>query len=155
MLKVLIAYDTTSVNRNTEKVAKAMSDVLKEKGFDVECLYVKDVDPSTVKNYDCVLAGSPTQVLRATKPITQFLDKFAKDEFSGKFAAAFDTKMQNRIAGNAANGIEKMLEKLGFKIIMPPLVTYVEGKNENIQLKSGELEKTKKYAEDLAKTLHP
>ena len=36
---------------------------------------------------------------------------------------------------------------------MPPLVTYVEEKLENIQLKSGEIEKAKKYAEDLAKIL--
>ena len=152
-LKVLIVYDTSSMNRNTEKVAKTMSEVLKQKGFDVDCLHVKDVDQTGVKNYDCVLAGSPTQILRATRPIMQFLEGFGRDEFSGKLAAAFDTQLQGRITGNAAKGIEKKLEKLGFKIVMPPLVTYVEGKLENIQLKSGEIEKTKKYAEDLAKTL--
>jgi flavodoxin len=159
-LKILVVYDSVSVNRNTEKVAKAMSEVLKEKGFDVDCLHVKDVDPARVKNYDCILAGSPTQVLRATGPIMQFLDRFAKDEFSGKLAAAFDTQLQMPLSGNAAKGIEKKLEKLGFKMVMPPLVTYVqskknvEGKN-GMQLKEGELEKAKKYAEDLAKALHP
>jgi flavorubredoxin len=65
-MKILVVYDTGSVNRNTEKVAKVISEVLKEKGFDVHCLYVKDVDPASVKNYDCVLAGSPTQMFRAT-----------------------------------------------------------------------------------------
>ena len=59
-MKILIVYDTVSLNRNTDKVANAMREVLKEKGFDVDCLYVKDVDPAIVKNYDCVLAGSPT-----------------------------------------------------------------------------------------------
>lgn len=154
-MKILVVYDTTSVNRNTEKVAKAMSEVLKEKRFDVDCLYVKDVDATGVKNYDCVLAGSPTQVLRATGPIMQFLDKFAKDEFSGKTAVAFDTQLQSRLSGNAANGIEKKLEKLGFKIVMSPLVTYTEAKMNEMHLKEGELEKAKKYAEDLAKVLHP
>lgn len=154
-MKILVVYDTTSVNRNTEKVAKAISEVLKEKGFDVNCLYVKDVDPLSVKSYDCVLAGSPTQAFRATKPITQFLDGFAKGEFHGKLAAAFDTQVQFIITGNAAKGIGNTLEKLGFKIVMPLLVTYVEGKFPNVQLKSGELEKTKKYAEDLAEALHP
>ncbi len=153
-MKTLIVYDTGSANKNTEKVAKTMSEVLKEKGFDVDCQYVNDVDVANVKNYDCVLAGSPTQAFRATKPIMQFLDGFGKDGFSGKLAAAFDTQLQGRLYGNAAKGIEKKLEKLGFKIVMPPMVTYVEGKMENIQLKSGELEKTKKYAEDLAKILH-
>lgn len=154
-MKILIVYDTASVNRNTEKVAKTLSEVLKEKGFDVDCLYVKDADPAGVKTYDCVLAGGPTQVLMATKAITEFLGGFAKNEFSGKLGAAFDTQLKAIISGNAAKGIEKKLEHLGFKIIMPPLVTYVEGKLETIQLKVGELEKTKKYAEDLAKVLKP
>jgi flavodoxin len=154
-LKVLIVYDTQSVNRNTEKVAKAIGEVLKEKGFDVDCLYVKDVDLASVKNYDCVLAGSPTHAFRATPPIMQFLDKFTKDEFSGKTAAAFDTQLQSRFSGNAANGIEKKLEILGFKMVMPPLIAYVEGKTSEVHLKEGELEKTKKYGEDLAKALQP
>ena len=159
-LKILIVYDTNSVIRNTEQVAKAMSEVLKEKGFDVDCLYVKNIDPASVKNYDCILAGAPTQWHKATGPIMQFLDRFNKDEFSGKLAAAFDTQIQAPLSGNAANGIEKKLGKLGFKIALPPLVTYVEsrknveGKNE-VHLRDGELEKAKKYAEDLANKLHP
>ncbi len=152
-MKILVVYDTTSAKRNTEKVANTMSEVLKAKGFDVDCVYVKDAEPANIKNYDCVLAGSPTQAFRATVPITQFLDKFAKDEFAGKPAAAFDTQLQSRLSGNAAKGIEKKLQKLGFKIVMPPLVTYVEGKTEEVHLKDGELEKAKKYAEDLADKL--
>jgi flavodoxin len=152
-LKILVLYDTSSANRNTEKVARGMSEALKEKGFDVDCLYVKDADPATLKNYDFVLAGSPTQWHRATGPIMQFLDRFAKGEFSGKLAAAFDTQLQVRLSGNAANGIEKKLQKLGFKIVLPSLVTYVEGKD--IHLKEGELDKAKKYAEDLANKLRP
>jgi flavorubredoxin len=154
-LRVLILYDTASVNRNTEKVAKAIGEVLKDKGLDVDCLYVNDVDRASVKNYDCVLAGSPTQAFRATRPIMKFLDGFSKDEFSGKLGAAFDTQVQWRFSGSATRGIEKKLKKLGFRIVMPPLVAYVEGKIENVQLKTGELEKAKKYAEDLAKNLQP
>jgi len=152
-LKILVVYDTTSAKRNTEKVAQAIGEALKAKGLDVDCLYVNDVNPANVKNYDCVLAGSPTQALMATKPITQFLDKFAKDEFAGKLAAAFDTQLQAWWSGNAAKGIEKKLDKLGFKIIMPLLVTYVENKTDEIHLKDGEIEKTQKYAEDLADKL--
>jgi flavodoxin len=152
-LKVLVVYDTTSVNRNTEKVAKALSEVLKEKGLDVDCMYVKDVDAAAVKNYDCVLAGSPTQMFRATGPIMEFLDGFSKNEFSGKLGAAFDTQLVGRFTGNAAKGIEKALKKLGFKIVMEPLVTYVEGKIEVVQLRAEELEKAEKYAEELARVL--
>jgi flavodoxin len=152
-MKILIVYDTTSVNRNTEKVAKAINDVLREKGFDVNCLYVKDVNPANLKNYDCVLAGSPTQAFRATKPIMEFLDRFTNDEFSGKLAATFDTQNQSRFSGNAAEGIQKRFEKLGFKLVAAPLVTYVEGKIAEVHLKDGEIEKTKNWAQELAKIL--
>jgi len=152
-MKVLIVYDSVSVIRNTEKVANAIGEVLREKGFDVDSRYVSDVDAATVKNYDCVLAGSPTHAFRATKTVMQFLEKFPESEFSGKFGVAFDTQMTGRLSGNAAKGIEKKLEKLGFKIVLPPLVAYVEGKMNEMQLKAGELEKAKKYAEDLAKAL--
>jgi len=152
-LRILIVYDSQSVNRNTEKVARAIEDVLKEKGFEVNCLFVKDADPANVKTYDCVIAGAPTMAFRASKPIIDFLDRLDKDDFSGKLGATFDTQVPFRFSGNAAKGIEKKLEKLGFKIITPHLVTYVEGNRENIHLKEGELEKTKKYAEDLAKAL--
>jgi flavorubredoxin len=154
-LKILVIYDTSSAQRNTEKVAQAVGEVLKTKGFDVDCLYVNDVDAANIKNYDCVLAGSPTQIFRATQPIKQFLDKFAKDQFPGKPAAAFDTQLQTRWSGNAAKRIEKKLQQLGFKIIMPPLVTYVEGKIQEVHLKDGEIEKTRKYAEELASKLSP
>lgn len=117
-------------------------------------MYVKDVDSATVKDHDCVLAGSPTQMFRSTGPIMKFLDGFSKNEFSGKLGAAFDTQLQMRMSGNAAKGIEKTLRKLGFKMVMPLLVTYVEGKIENVQLKAGELEKARKYAEAIARALH-
>jgi len=149
-LKILVVYDTSSSKRNTEKVAAAISEVLKVKGHNVDCMYIKDVDPGRVKNYDGVVAGAPTQWLRATKSIVQFLDTLPKDEFSGKIGAAFDTQLERMMSGNAAKGIEKKLPKLGFKIIMPPLVTYVEGSNVyEMHLKEGELEKARKYPKDL------
>jgi flavorubredoxin len=151
-VKILVLYDTSSASRNTEKVAKTMSQALKEKGFDVDCVYVKDADPGNVKNYDFVLAGSPTQWRKATGPIMQFLDRLGKDEFQGKLAAAFDTQYQMPLSGNAANGIQKRLRKLGFEMVTPPLAIYVEAKENH--LKEGELEKATRYAEDLASKLH-
>jgi flavodoxin len=152
-LKVLVVYDTASPTRNTEKVAQTISEVLKEKGFEVDCKYVNDVDPATVKDYDCLLAGAPTHAFRATKPLMQFLDKLSQNELSGKLGTAFGTQLQGRLTGSAAKGIEKKLQSLGLRIVAPPLVTYVEGKLEIIHLKDGEIEKIRKYAEDLAKGL--
>ena len=108
-----------------------------------------------MKNYECVLVGSPTMAWSATAPIKQLLEGFSANEFAGKYAAAFDTRVKSRLSGQAAKGIQERLEKLGFKIITPPLVAYVEGstKKNDFTLKDGELEKAKKYAEDLAQAL--
>jgi len=90
---------------------------------------------------------------RASSGIMQFLNSFSDMEFSGKMGAAFDTQLQSRFSGNAAEGIRKKLEKLGLKMIAPPLLAYVAGKTNSMQLKEGELEKAKNWAEEVAKTL--
>ncbi|MEM3010936.1 MAG: flavodoxin family protein [Candidatus Bathyarchaeia archaeon] len=153
-MKVLIIYDSQSVNRNTEKVAKTISKVLKERGIDVDCLFVKEANTANVGNYDCILTGAPTHAFRPTKPIMQFLDGLAKNEVTGKSAAAFDTQIQSRFSGNAAKGMQKRLEILGVKIVMPPLVTYVEGKMAEIHLKDGEIEKTRNWAQKIADAIY-
>jgi len=152
-MKVLIVYDTVSPLKVTAKIAQTIDAVLKEKGIQVDSFFAKNVDHATIKNYDCLIVGSPTISLRASSEIMKFLNSFQDREFSGKLAAAFDTQMQGRLSGNAAEGIEKKLRKLGFEIIAPPLVAYVEGKMNQMQLKEGELEKTKNWAQEAAKRL--
>jgi flavodoxin len=83
----------------------------------------------------------------------KFLENLPNEDFSGKFAAAFDTQVQSRLSGSAVKGIEGKLEKLGFKLITSPLVAYVEGKMNEYHLKEGELEKAKKWAQTIAETL--
>lgn len=152
-MKVLIVYDTVSPRKMTAKVAETIGEAFKEKGIEVDSFYVKDVDRATVKNYDCVIAGSPTMYLRASSGIMQFLNSFSGKEFAGKQAAAFDTQVQSRFSGNAAKGIEKRLRRLGFEIITPLLTAYVEGKINEPTLKDGELEKAKNWAQGVAEAL--
>ena len=137
----------------TAKVAETILEVLKEKGIEVDSFYIKDIDPATVKNYDCLIAGAPTMAFRASSGIMQFLNGFSDMEFSGKMGAAFDTQMQSRFSGNAAEGIRKKLEKLGFRMITPLLVAYVAGKTNSMQLKEGELEKAKNWAQEVTNAL--
>lgn len=152
-LKVLIVYDSVSVNKNTEKVAEAIREVLKSKEFDVQSLYVEDADVSTVKDYDCLIVGSPTHAWMETQLVKKFLDNLKTESFAGKSAAAFDTRIKSRLAGSAINDIENRLKKLGFKIVVQGLATYVEGKEPSPVLVNGELEKAKKFADELAKAL--
>jgi flavorubredoxin len=152
-LKVLIVYDSVSENKNTEKVAEAVRDVLKTKKMDVQSVYVGKIDAATVKDYDCLVVGSPTQAWRATALVRDFLDSLKAENFAGKSATAFDTRIKSRLSGGAIGGIEHKLRRLGFKIIVPGLVAYVEGKQPTPVLVDGELDKAKKFAEDLAKAL--
>jgi flavorubredoxin len=154
LLKVLIVYDSVSVNRNTEKVAEVIRDVLKTKKMDVQSVYVEKVESSTVKDYDCLIVGSPTHGRRATPLIRGFLDGLKAESFVGKSAAAFDTRFKSWWAGGAIGGIESRLRNLGFKIVLPGLVAYVGGKMSTPPvLVAGELDKAKKFAEDLSKAL--
>jgi flavodoxin len=153
-MKVLIVYDTVSASKMTGTVAQTIEETLKEGGIEVDSFYVKDVDKSIVKNYDCLIAGGPTMAFRPSRGIAEFLNGLPSKEFSGKRAAAFDTQIQMMMSGNAAKGIEKKLKGLGFTMIMPPLVVYVESKGKNMwQFKTGELEKAKNWAQEAAKAL--
>jgi flavorubredoxin len=153
-MKVLIVYDTVSPSKMTMTVAQTIGETLKERGIEVDSFYVEDVDKSTVKNYDCLIAGGPTMAFRLSKGIAQFLNELKSNEFKGKRAAAFDTQLQMVVSGNAAKGIEKKLKNLGFAIIKPPSVVYVESKGKNVwQFKTGELEKAKNWAQEAASAL--
>jgi flavodoxin len=152
-MKILIVYDTVSPMRVTEKVAETIGEVLKEMGIEVDSLYVKDVNVSTVKNYDCLIAGAPTMAFRVSSEMKRFLDGLPREVFSGKLAAAFDTQMQSRLSGSAAKGIEGKLKDLGFKLITAPLIAYVEGKGNEWRLKEGELEKAKNWTKTVAEAL--
>lgn len=150
-MRVLVVYDSVSPMRLTEKVAGVVVDVLREVGVEVDSRYVKGFDVA-VREYDCVLVGAPTMAFRASPEIMRFLDGLSGD-FSGKVAAAFDTQIQWRLSGNAAKGIEGRLKKLGFKLVAAPLITYVEGKQNEMRLKEGELDKARNWAKTLAQTL--
>jgi flavodoxin len=152
-MKVLVVYDTVSPMKITAKVAETIGEALKDKGIEVESFFVKDVDQATIKNYDCLIVGAPTMYFKASGGITQFLNSLPDKDFSGQLAASFGTQMTIRFSGNAAKGIEKKLKELGFEIVAPPLIAYVVGKINQMQLKDGELEKTKNWTQEVANTV--
>ena len=53
-------YDSVSPSKVTSLVAENIGEVLKEKGIQVDSVFVADVYKSVVKNYDCLLVGAPT-----------------------------------------------------------------------------------------------
>lgn len=153
-MKVLIVYDSVSPNKQTKAVAQTIGETLREKGIEADTLYFEEVDKSAIKNYDYVIVGGPTMAFRPSQGITQFLGSLPRNDFQGKKAAAFDTQMKMPLSGDASKGIEKKLKDLGFNIFKPPLAVYVESKGNNMwQLRAGELEKAKNWAQEAASAL--
>lgn len=152
-MKVLIVYDSVSPMKLTAKIAETIGSALKEKGLEVDSFIINDAPAVKMSDYGCMIVGGPTMAFKMSKGVSQFLDLLPDKELSGKFAAAFDTQIQHRLSGSAAKGIDGRLKKLGLRVIAVPLESYIEGKDDQLRLKEGEMEKAKNWAQEVAKAL--
>jgi len=125
MGRAVVIYDTKF--GNTERLANALAEGLKEQGVEVDCVKVDAVDVGRLAEYDLLLVGGPTHAFGISKPMKDFIKKLKDLDLRGKKAFAFDTKLKSRIAGSAAKGIEKHLEKLGMSIVKPHSSAIVKG----------------------------
>ncbi|HVP27465.1 MAG TPA: flavodoxin domain-containing protein [Candidatus Bathyarchaeia archaeon] len=149
MSKALIVYHTEF--GNTEKIAKAMAEGIRTQGVDVDCLKTNEANASKIGEYDLLALGGPTHAFGISKPVKDFLKQLENTNLSGKKAFAFDTKMKSRLAGSAAKGIEKKLQKLGMTIVTPHASAIVKGREG--PLEEGTEEAFKQVGVSLAKSL--
>jgi flavodoxin len=138
-MKAIIIFDTRY--GNTEKIAKSIEKGLKESGSETICINVKDTNVDLLKQYDLICVGAPTEWHTLSKPMKEFLNRVHRNELSGKFGFAFDTRLDIRFSGSAAKLIEKNLKSCGLQIIASLESAIVfrprEGAS-NIVLKEGE-----------------
>jgi flavorubredoxin len=114
----VVIYD--SKYGNTEKIAESLTDGLKMAGIDAICVNTNDVQAESLKDYDFIAVGAPTQMFTASRPMKDFLAKLEGVQgLRGKYGFAFDTKFDSRMSGSAAKYIEKKLEDLGLAIVKP------------------------------------
>ena len=123
-MKAIVIYHTRY--GNTERIAKSLEMGLKEASGieDVVCTNVRDivvsvVDDDSLKEYDIICIGAPTEGFSAPKPIKEFLGKLKRVNLAGKFGFAFDTKVDSKLSGSAAKFIEKELKSQGLQIVAP------------------------------------
>jgi flavorubredoxin len=152
-MRVLMVYDTVSEAKVTGKVADAVAAAMKEAGVPAETYFVVDAGKVSVKDFDCLIVGAPTMAWRPSKRMKEFMAGLTGTDFTGKVATTFDTQMKSSISGNATKHMEKSLTDLGFKIVSPALIAYVESENKVYRLKEGEMEKAKAWGRDLARSL--
>jgi len=118
-MKAIIVYDSRF--GNTERIAKSLEIGLKQVGDIQTAISVndKDVIMDSLKEYDLVCVGAPTEGFTSSKPTKEFLAKLKGVNLAGKYGFAFDTKIDSRLSGSAAKYIEKELNDQGVKIIAP------------------------------------
>lgn len=116
-MKACVIFDTRY--GNTEKIARSFETGLKEAGVQTVCVNAKDAAVDSLKQYDLICVGAPTEGFTASKPMKEFLAKLKSIDLSGKHGFAFDTKLDWRLSGSAAKFIEKELNNLGLQVIAP------------------------------------
>lgn len=104
---------------DTEGIAKSFEAGLKEAGIQAVCVNVRDVAVDSLKQYDLISVGAPTEAFTASKQMKEFLGKLKSIDLSGKYGFAFDAKLDWRFSGSAAKFIEKELKNLGLQIMAP------------------------------------
>jgi len=116
-MRACVIFDTRY--GNTEKIAKSFETGLKEAGIQTVCVNAKDIAVDSLKQYDLICVGAPTEAFTASKPMKEFLGKLKSIDLSGKYGFAFDTKLNWRLSGSAAKFIEKELNNLRLEVIAP------------------------------------
>ena len=129
---------------NTEKIAKSFEAGLKQAGVETVCINAKEASLESLKEYDLIAVGAPTEKITASKSIKEFLEKLGNINLSGKFGFAFDTRLPFPLSGSGAKFIEKELKNSGLEIIVPrasATVVSVKEAEGGIRLKEGEEKK--------------
>ena len=114
-MKACVIFDT--LFGNTEKIAISLRAGLRSAGVVAECVNMKEVALDSLVRYDLLCVGGPTQYRTISKTMQDFLEMVEKLGLSGKKGFAFDTRRDAFMAGSAAVGIEKGLQKSGLKVI--------------------------------------
>jgi len=138
-MRACVIFDTRY--GNTGRIARSFETGLREAGFQTVCVNAKELAGDSLKEYDLICVGAPTEWLTASKPIKEFLGKLKKTDLSGKYGFAFDTRLSAPLSGSAAKFIEKELKDLGLQIIVPresAIVFSVKKEEGGVRLKEGE-----------------
>ena len=146
-MKTLVVYD--SVHGNTEKIAKAIGDVI---SGEVKVLRAGEVNPAELKAFDLLIVGAPTHGGRPTEAMQDLLNKVPASALKGTNVAAFDTRLSTkwvRIFGYAAPRIAGELKRRGGTLIGAPEGFFVEGAKG--PLTEGEVERAAGWAKEIVK----
>jgi hypothetical protein len=175
-MRVAVVFE--SLFGNTHEVAEAIARGVTEAqpDADVELLRVGVADPHQAAAADLLIVGGPTHIHGMTTGMSRRMGvagegKKDPDErqdvepgaegpglrdwfhdlpkaHGGRRAAAFDTRIGNRMAGGAAPGIARRLRRHGYEVLDEPEGFLVQDNGEG-PLKEGELDRARSWGADL------
>jgi len=139
---------------NTQKVAEAIADALRERG-DVRLLPAEEGSAVVPDRGDLLVVGGPTESHTLTPAVRWYLEALRPRGLWGVTAAAFDTRVDwpRWLSGSAAHPIARMLCRLGANMVGSEgsfLVT-----RQNPALLPGEVERARAWAAALAEAAEP
>jgi len=103
---------------NMAKIARSFETGLRTGGIATSLVEVSEVTLESLKDYDLLAVGGPTEIMTAPKPIKEFLSKLEhREELRGKFGFAFDIKLGIPMTGSAAKFIQNKLKDSGLDIV--------------------------------------
>ncbi len=142
-MNTLVVYD--SLFGNTERIAQAVADALREFG-PAQAVAVTKASPGSISNVDMLIVGCPIQGWKPSPAMSAFLDQIQPGSLRGVKTGSFDTRMHlpRWLRGSAADGIAKALQSAGAEPLLQPEGFYVKGKQG--PLDSGELERAQGWA---------
>lgn len=134
MRKGIVVYDSNF--GNTERIARALARGLEEKGAEIYCLRIDEVDIERLSWCDFIGIGGPTHILKTSKPMKAFLEKLRTVDLSGLKGFSFDTRNESRMNGrrwlllenSAARVIEGVLRSRRVEIVRPRHSALVDGR---------------------------
>ncbi len=157
MIRGIVVYDTSY--GNTQKVAEAITQALKESGIAVDVSHIREVKRLSAGDYGFLVIGSPTKFGTMSLAMKGFLGKVKGEEWTGRPFVAFDTENPEniekaRLESKEWSAGEKIADRLREKKmnqLMPVLKASVIGMKG--PLLEGEVERAKEYARGLAAKL--
>ncbi len=137
---------------NTEKIARSLTSGLDKAGMKTTCLSTTSVQPDSLRNFDLIAIGAPTQAFSAARPMKEFIERLRQVEgLSGKYFFAFDTKLPSHFSGSAAKYIESQLERMGLRVAFPR--SSAIGRGGEFKLDEGEEQRFERIGLDLGTQL--
>lgn len=145
-MKVLVMYD--SIYGNTERVARLISDGLREKGLEAECRHQSESGEEDFMGKDLWVLGSPTRWGRPTFRFKTLVLNGVKETGKDHDFVTFDTRYESMHSG-AADRLSKLLTRKGLRMILPPEHFIMDGD----ELRQDQEDKARQFGRTIASML--